>query len=514
MNTVLQTEAVVKTRQGELRGRHADGVFTFLGIPYGAPPTGARRLRPPQPVEPWNGVRDALGYGAAPPQLLPDPETRKFVPDPSEPGEDCLNLNLWSPALGAAGLPVMVWIPGGMFEAGSGASYDGSRFARDGVICVTINYRVGADGFLHLGDGIANCGLLDQVAALEWVRENIAAFGGDPANVTVFGESAGAMSIGTLLSMPRAEGLFRRAICESGAAHLVMSAATALRMSRRLAEKLGVEAKRDALAAVPVERFLAVQAELKAELLAHPDPQRWGLEVVRSLLPWHPVVDGNVVPSLPLARILAGAGAKVDVLIGSNTEDWKLFRVLDGGLDRVNDAILTGPVDIHGYLALETYGLRARTAIAVYRTLHPGASPGEVLAAVQTDWWCRMPAIRLADAHVRSAGPAAATYMYEFAWPSPVFGGRLGACHGLEIPFVFDTLDRGAEQIVGPLLGPSPPQQLARTMHAAWIAFARSANPGWPRYDLERRATMRFDTVSKVVYDPRPAEQELWKGIL
>ena len=211
-----------------------------------------RRRRTPAPPQARLPPAPPLGFGAAPPQPLPDPETRKLVPDPSSPGEDCLNLNVWSPALGAAGLPVMVWIPGGMFEVGSGASYDGSRFARDGVVCVTINYRVGADGFLHLGDGVANCGLLDQVAALEWVRENIAAFGGDPANVTVFGESAGAMSIGTLLSMPRAEGLFRRAICESGGAHLVMSAATALRMSRRLAEKLGVEARREALAAVPV----------------------------------------------------------------------------------------------------------------------------------------------------------------------------------------------------------------------------------------------------------------------
>jgi carboxylesterase type B len=211
--------AVVKTRQGEVRGSLADGVHTFKGIPYAAPPFGAHRLRPPQPVEPWSGVRDALTFGAEPPQLRPDPQIRALVPDPAVPGEDCLNLNIWSPALGSAGLPVMVWIHGGMFEVGSGATYDGSRFARDGIVCVTINYRVGADGFLYLGDGNANLGLLDQVAALAWVRENIAAFGGDPGNVTIFGESAGAMSVGMLLSMPRADGLFRRAIAQSGAAH-------------------------------------------------------------------------------------------------------------------------------------------------------------------------------------------------------------------------------------------------------------------------------------------------------
>ena len=208
--------AVVRTQHGEVRGSVADGVNTFKGIPYAAPPFGANRLLPPQPVEPWSGVRDALAYGAKPPQLPYPPPWDVLIPERGPLGEDCLNLNIWTPDPGSAGLPVMVWIPGGMFEAGSGASYDGSGFAREGVVCVTMNYRVGAEGFLYLGDGNSNLGLLDQLAALEWVRENIAAFGGDPGNVTVFGQSAGAMSIGTLLSMPRAEGLFRRAILQSG----------------------------------------------------------------------------------------------------------------------------------------------------------------------------------------------------------------------------------------------------------------------------------------------------------
>ena len=207
---------VVKTAQGKVRGSVADGVNTFKGLPYAAPPFGANRLRPPQPVEAWSGVRDALTYGAKPPQLPYPPPWDVLIPERGPLGEDCLNLNIWTPDPGSAGLPVMVWIPGGMFEAGSGASYDGSRFARDGIVCVTINYRVGAEGFLYLRDGDANLGLLDQIAALEWVRENIAAFGGDPGNVTIFGQSAGAMSVGTLLSMPRAKGLFRRAIAQSG----------------------------------------------------------------------------------------------------------------------------------------------------------------------------------------------------------------------------------------------------------------------------------------------------------
>ncbi len=209
-------DAVVKTQHGEVCGSAADGVNTFKGIPYAAPPFGANRLLPPQPVEPWSSVRDATTYGPKPPQLPYPPPWDVLIPERGPLGEDCLNLNIWTPDPGAAGLPVMVFSPGGSFHFSSGGSYDGSRFARDGVVCVVINWRVGADGFLFLDDGLANLGLLDQIAVLEWVRENIAAFGGDPGNVTVFGESAGALSIGTLLAMPRAEGLFRRAILPSG----------------------------------------------------------------------------------------------------------------------------------------------------------------------------------------------------------------------------------------------------------------------------------------------------------
>ena len=217
--------ADVDTESGEVSGLESGGVHVFKGIPYAAPPFGLHRLRPPQPVEPWSGVRDALTYGPKSPQLPYPPPIDRLMPELTMPGEDCLTLNVWSADLRSAGRPVMVWIPGGMFEFhGTAASpwYDGSRFARDGIVCVTINYRVGAEGFLYLGEGNANRGLLDQIAALEWVRENIAGFGGDPGNVTIFGESAGAMSVATLLAIPRAVGLFRRAIAQSGAAHQVI----------------------------------------------------------------------------------------------------------------------------------------------------------------------------------------------------------------------------------------------------------------------------------------------------
>jgi para-nitrobenzyl esterase len=514
--------AVVGTRQGAVRGTVSDGVYVFRGIPYAAPPFGANHLRPPQPVEAWTGVRDALEFGPEPPQpRMPAGAdgAENLVWDPATPGEDCLNLNVWTPALGTGTrLPVFVWIPVGMFEVCSGAAYDGSRFARDGVVCVTINCRVGPEGFLFTDDGTPNCGLLDQIAALEWVRDNIDAFGGDPANVTIAGESAGAMSVGTLLSMPRAEGLFRRAIAESGAAHRVIDTMTARRSSSQLAERLGVEPTVDSLAVVPWERLLAASIELKGDLMAHPDPERWGFEVVASFLPWQPVIDGDVVPERPIDRIAAGASGGVDVVVGSNTEDWKMFRVLGGDLERVTDDVLTGPVEVHGYLAAAAYGL-PDGALAAYRAMYPGVSPGELLAAIETDWWCRIPGLRLAEAHAgdreeEPTGVRGGTWMYEFAWPSPAFGGLLGACHALEIPFVFDTLDLGPRQMVGALLGPEPPQVLATEMHGAWVRFAATGDPGWPSYDLVRRATKRFDVASTVVQDPRAVERALWHTLL
>ncbi len=491
---------VVKTRAGAVRGTVVDGIATFKGIPYAAPPFGPNRFRAPQPVKAWEGEREALSYGPTVPKPPYFPPFDVLLPEPAIAGEDCLNLNIWTPELGQAHLPVLFWIHGGAFANGTGAIsiYDGSRFARDGVICVTINYRLGVDGFLDLGDGISNLGLLDQIAALKWVQENIAAFGGDPGNVTIFGESAGGMSVGTLLSMPQAAGLFHRAIAQSGAGHHAISPASAHNVGRYLAEKLGVEPTRSAIAAVPVDRLLQAQVELSGDVFSNPNPQKWG-EVSANLMPFEPVIDGEVLTDLPIKHIATGSSANIEVMVGTNTEEERLFMVPNGSIDAINDAILAG--------AVGAYGLPAEKTLATYRARRPGASAGDLLEAITTDWFFRIPAIRLAEA--RAAAPTP-TYVYEVAWRSPQFDGRLGACHGVEIGFVFDTV---AHPENAPLVGAAPPQQLAETMHAAWVAFAKHGNPGWPRYDLARRATMRFDTTSAVVDDPRADERALWEGI-
>ncbi|HYB14103.1 MAG TPA: carboxylesterase/lipase family protein [Streptosporangiaceae bacterium] len=487
-------ETVVKTANGKVRGLASGGVAAFKGISYAAPPFGPNRMRPPARPEPWDGVRDVTAFGpTAPKPPYPAPFDR-LLPEPVIAGQDCLNLNVWTPDPGRAGLPVMMWIHGGAFVHGSAAvpQYAGDRFARDGVVCVTINYRLGCDGFLLLDDTSPNRGLLDQIAALEWVQENIAAFGGDPGNVTVFGESAGAMSIATLLSMPRTEGLFRRAIAQSGAGHHVLSAGTARVVSAELARRLGVAPALEGFAAVPADRLVAAQSELSADIALHPDPGRWR-EITANLMAFEPVVDGQILPARPVDGVAAGNGRAADLLVGTNRNEHRLFLVPTGVADAANDATLQ---IVAGALGLGASGLDA------YRA--DGASAGDVLAEVLTDWFYRIPAIRLAEAHQGDS------YMYEFGWNSPASGGRLGACHALEVGFVFDTLDtEGCEA----LAGASPPAELAAAMHGAWVDFARTGRPGWDAYDPGTRATMTFDVDSRLVHDPRPGRRMVWDGV-
>jgi len=487
-------EPVVTTVYGKVRGQVSDGVAAFKGIPYAVPPFGQNRMRPPVRPQAWDGVRDATEYGPTAPKPPYPPPYDGLLPEPVIAGDDCLNLNVWTPDPGAAGLPVMVWIHGGAFVNGSGSipDYAGDRFARDGVVCVTINYRLGCEGFLLLDDAAPNRGLLDQIAALEWVQENIAAFGGDPGQVTIFGESAGAMSVTTLLSMPRAAGLFRRAIPQSGAGHHALPAETARVITAELARRLGVAPTLEAFAAVPVDRLVATQFQLSGDLAMNPDPGRWR-EVSANAMAFEPVVDGEILPARPIDGIAAGNGRGVDLLVGTNRDENRLFLVPTGVTDVIDDASLAF---VTGGLGLDTAGL------AVYRS--GASSAGDALADVMTDWFFRVPAIRLAEQHHGAA------YMYEFAWPTPVFGGRLGACHALEIGFVFDTLDVEGGDV---LYGSSPPAELAATMHRAWVDFARSGRPGWDAYDPQTRATMTFDVDSAVVHDPRAEKRILWDGI-
>ncbi|MEU5217685.1 carboxylesterase family protein [Streptomyces sp. NPDC020807] len=482
---------VCGTRQGAVRGRALPGgVTSFLGIPYAAPPVGALRLREPAPPEPWTGVRDATAHGPTAPHAPYAPPFDVLIPENHVAGDDFLNLSIWTPAPEpGAGLPVMVWLHGGAFTNGSGSAsaYDGAAFARDGVVCVTLNYRLGADGWLRLPGRPDNRGLLDQIAALRWIRENIASFGGDPERVTLFGESAGAMSIGTLLTTGAARGLFRRAVLQSGACHHFLRPASAARITARLAEKLGIAPTAEALAAVPLPELLATQAELRGEVGADPDPARWG-EAALNIMPFEPVLPDLVLP---------GPDPGVDLLVGSNREEYRLFLVPTGRLPAVPEPAL------HALTA--AYGLDPAAALPVYRAGRPGATPGELLSAVATDWFYRVPAVRLAES-------VPGTHLYEFAWRSPEFDGELGSCHALELPFVFDRLD---DPSYAPMVGDDPPQGLADAMHAAWVAFAKTGDPGWKAYDGVTRTTMVFADASggTPVDDPRPGERLLWEGV-
>ncbi|GAA4924014.1 carboxylesterase/lipase family protein [Streptomyces coeruleoprunus] len=484
------TAPVCTTRHGAVRGRLATGgVAAFLGIPYAAPPVGALRFRPPAPPEPWTGTRDATRYGPTPPKAPYTPPFDTLIPETTVPGDDCLNLNVWTPSPGpGARLPVMVWLHGGGFTNGSASAsaYDGSAFARDGVVLVSLNHRLGADGFLHL-DGVPdNRGLLDQIAALEWVRDNIAAFGGDPDRVTVFGESSGAMSIGVLLTEPRARGLFHRAILQSGAAHTFLTPGPARRITAHLAGELGIAPTAEAFAAVPLDRLLAAQTELRAEIVTRPDPALWG-EAALNALPFEPVTDGLALP---------GPDCGVGLMAGSNREEYRLFLVPTGRLELLPETKVDATA--------RAYGLDPAKAVEVYRDGRPGALPGEIFDALATDWYYRIPAIRLAES-------VPGTYVYEFAHRSTAFGGRLGACHVGELAYVFDRLDDPA---YAPVIGDDPPRSLADAMHGAWVSFATTGSPGWAPYDTDTRTTMIFNTTAcGPVDDPRAAERALWDGV-
>jgi para-nitrobenzyl esterase len=494
------TQPVVRFRDGAVRGKVSGGVLAFLGIPYAAAPFGVNRMRAPQPVRPWDGERDATAFGPTVPKGDYPPQYARLFPEVVIGGEDCLNLNVWTPDAGASGLPVLVWIHGGSFMNGSSsvADYDGAAFARDGVVCVSLNYRLAAEGFLFLGDDVANLGLLDQLAALRWVQDNISSFGGDPARVTVAGESAGAMSVTTLLSMPLASGLFAQAIAESGAGAHTLTAAEGLTVGGFLAEVLGVPADRESIKAVPLDKLVRAASDLVVEVQTAPDRARWG-QLALSLLPFAPTVDGAVLPAAPLAGFAAGRGGGVRLLIGSNRDEARLFLIAAGTIGVIDEPTL-------GFVA-GTYGLSG-DGLAVYRANRPSGGAGDVLAAVITDWFFRVPAIRVAEA--RCAPGGAGTWMYRFDYPEPLDNHGFGACHAVEVPFVFDTMARSG---VAALIGDAPSQGVADRVHRVWVDFIAGGDPGWAPYDVGARTTglLTQDVVS--VDDPAGDERALWEGI-
>jgi para-nitrobenzyl esterase len=508
----VSSEVIIGTSRGKVCGIVEEGVARFLGIPYAAAPVGLNRFRAPIAPAAWDGVLPARAYGPTPPKPVYPPPLNELLRDPIVPGEGWLNLNVWTPDPGALGLPVMVWIHGGAFLYGSSAvtKYNGATFARDGVVCVTINYRLGVEGFADLPGAPANRGLLDQIAALEWVQENIARFGGDPGKVTIFGQSAGGISVTTLLSLRRGRDLFHRAIAQSGAGHTAQSAADAAILVNELARRLEIAPTVEGLTAKSPEEIIAVETEIASEINTTLDADRWGQTTIAAGgLPFFPVIDGELLTQRPIDEIANGTGENVPVLTGTTTEEYRLFMI------PTPLALMTQPMAKN---MLAAYNIPIEF-YDIYKKHRPGAGnpAAAIVCAVLTDRFFRIPAYRLAEAR---ANAPTGTHVYEFAWCTPTTYNelKLGACHGLEIPFMWDTLYSDGDT---KLTGPNPSQELATETHQIWLEFAQSANPGWPRYDPTTRSVMTFDFDQKadklttaLVHDPRSEERQLWTDVL
>jgi para-nitrobenzyl esterase len=511
-------DGIVVVAGGRVRGVRRGELWSFSGIPYAQAPEGNLRWRPPQPPESWDGVREASSFGP----IAPQPAAVAGITSPSDPAasepqsEDCLTLNVWTPQVPedptsepGAGRPVMVWIHGGGFTTGSGSVflYRGGQLARNGnVVVVTINYRLGALGFLGhraLGDPdgfIGNWGLQDQVAALRWVRDHISQFGGDASNVTIFGESAGAISVAALMGVPSAAGLFRRAVVQSGGVH-VHTVEEAERAADRLATALGVaDCSRGSLGSVPASELVAATDEVAKR---RPDP---GLIP----LPFIPVVDGAFLPEHPLTAVEQGASAGVDLLIGTNRDELTLF-----GLSNPTLMSLDEPGVVR-WAANAAPDVQTEELIDGYREARLARSEGvevrDLLVAVGSDCVFRWPSLQLAAAQ---EAQGAQTYVYLFDWESPAFGGMLGASHALELPFVFGVVHVPAVQLFSG--GGPEAETLSAQMQQAWLRFARTGDPThpglsrWPTWDPRTRSTMIFGRQTGAIDGPRDQELATWE---
>ena len=487
MNATGSVGPRLRLTSGSVRGRTEDGLAVFRGMPFARPPVGELRLAVPMPVEPWEGVREAVAFGPPPPQsgVMGAPAVR-------DTDGDWLTVNVWSPDLGAARLPVMVWIQGGGYVYGWSGDplFDGAVLARDGVVVVTFNYRLCAEGFGHFSGAPANRGLLDQVAALSWVQDNIAAFGGDPARVTVFGESAGAGSIAALMVMPSATGLFNRAIAQS-VPGLYFTEALATDIAAVITGHLGLPPSARELARLSPSRLNDAADEVADKMAANP---RWG-QAAHLQAPFAPVVDGEVLPAVPWQALAGGAASGVELIVGHTRDEYRLFMAVKGELGEITPEQTDAALRV---LAADP---------GAYRAAHPAVGPERLYELLHSDWLFRMPSLRLAEAH----HPHGPTHLYELTWNAPGMGGEtLGACHGLGLPLTFGNLTAGAAAF---LIGHRPPPEaagLATRVRAAWTAFAATGDPGWPAYDPRERHTWIIDTEPAVRPYPEETSRRLW----
>jgi para-nitrobenzyl esterase len=486
---VTMTNPVVRTKAGELRGIVENAVTVFRAVPYAAPPVGELRFAPPQPAPAWQGVRDATREGPIAPQGRS--RLAHVMGDFQSPqSEDCLTLDVWTPGADSAKRPVLVWIHGGAYSSGAGslAWYAGDRFAANGdVVAVSINYRLGALGFLCLpGVSTGNLGLLDQIAALRFIRDNIAAFGGDPDNITVVGQSAGAASIAILMTMRQADGLFRRAILQSAPfGRISRNLDDAHRIGRRYVEVLGLKPEDAArLKSVPVPDLIAAQGELA----------RLEKKFANALAPFWPVVDGAIFRGEVAPALKAGAGSTIDTMIGTTREEIAAFYCIDDEIAKANQAAIDG-------VFASVFKTSERRHYDEFRRMRAANTNAALLGDLMTDAMFRIGSLHMAEWRADQGRPA---YVYQFDWQSPA---GFESCHCLEIPFVFDNFPAWKDS---PMLKGAKPAEikgLAEAMHPAWIAFAKTGKPGhphlpeWPVYRRDDRMTMRFDSVIGPVSD-------------